>query len=155
MGSVVLWDLREYASDHYHLTIEEEEWTFRQPTFSTGTLRLFSYVTAALTRCTLIPSVFIPCQRRCGYGQLGSFLACDVRRSRAFCCSRRAEVRGPPFGISGRYGMHQEGLGSRSAFKRTTFEICRWFYISLLFRLITQIHQDCPFSWPPWMKLEF
>lgn len=75
VGSVVLWDLREYASDHYRLTIEEEEWTFRQPTFSTGTLilwlvlmrfttgdeaqRQFSYVTAALTR-TPIPSVLIP-----------------------------------------------------------------------------------------------
>ncbi|TWW70870.1 WD repeat-containing protein 60, partial [Takifugu flavidus] len=35
VGSVVLWDLREYASDHHRVTIEEEEWTLRQPTFST------------------------------------------------------------------------------------------------------------------------
>lgn len=40
VGSVVLWDLREYASDHYRVTIGEEEWTVRQPTFSTGTLSL-------------------------------------------------------------------------------------------------------------------
>lgn len=43
VGSVVLWDLREYAGDHPHLTIEQEEWTFRHPTFSTGTLILHLY----------------------------------------------------------------------------------------------------------------
>lgn len=36
VGSVLLWDLREQASIHYRLTIGQEEWTFRQPTFSTG-----------------------------------------------------------------------------------------------------------------------
>lgn len=46
VGSVVLWDLREYASDHYHLTIEEEEWTFRRPTFSTGALVLRVYMSS-------------------------------------------------------------------------------------------------------------
>lgn len=36
VGSVLLWDLREQESIHYRLTIGQEEWTFRQPTFSTG-----------------------------------------------------------------------------------------------------------------------
>lgn len=36
VGSVVLWDLREPASNHYSLKIGENEWTIRQPTFSTG-----------------------------------------------------------------------------------------------------------------------
>lgn len=36
VGSVVLWDLREHARNHYRLKIGEDEWTFRQPTFSTG-----------------------------------------------------------------------------------------------------------------------
>uniref|UniRef100_A0A3Q2X409 Dynein 2 intermediate chain 1 n=1 Tax=Haplochromis burtoni TaxID=8153 RepID=A0A3Q2X409_HAPBU len=36
VGSVVLWDLREQSSNHYSLKMGEEEWTFRQPTFSTG-----------------------------------------------------------------------------------------------------------------------
>uniref|UniRef100_A0A3Q0SFI8 WD repeat domain 60 n=1 Tax=Amphilophus citrinellus TaxID=61819 RepID=A0A3Q0SFI8_AMPCI len=38
IGSVVLWDLREQASNHSRLKMGEEEWTFRQPTFSTGIL---------------------------------------------------------------------------------------------------------------------
>uniref|UniRef100_A0A3Q0SNL5 WD repeat domain 60 n=1 Tax=Amphilophus citrinellus TaxID=61819 RepID=A0A3Q0SNL5_AMPCI len=36
IGSVVLWDLREQASNHSRLKMGEEEWTFRQPTFSTS-----------------------------------------------------------------------------------------------------------------------
>uniref|UniRef100_A0A3B4YE20 WD repeat domain 60 n=1 Tax=Seriola lalandi dorsalis TaxID=1841481 RepID=A0A3B4YE20_SERLL len=36
VGSVLLWDLREHAGNHYRLKIGEDEWTFRQPTFSTG-----------------------------------------------------------------------------------------------------------------------
>lgn len=36
VGSVLLWDLREQASIHYRLKIGQDEWTFRQPTFSTG-----------------------------------------------------------------------------------------------------------------------
>lgn len=118
-------------------------------------LRSFSCVAAAVTQRTLITPVLKPCRRRCGYGQLGSFLTCDVRGSRALRCSGRAGVGGPLFGITGRSGMHQEGLGSRRAFKRAAFDIRRGFYISLLFRLITQSHRDCPSSWPPWMKLEF
>ncbi|KAG8009524.1 WD repeat-containing protein 60 [Nibea albiflora] len=35
VGSVVLWDLREHSSNHYRLKIGEDEWTLRQPTFST------------------------------------------------------------------------------------------------------------------------
>lgn len=40
VGSVLLWDLREHASNHYGLKIGEDEWTFRQPTFSTGMLQM-------------------------------------------------------------------------------------------------------------------
>lgn len=40
VGSVVLWDLREHPSNHYHLKSGRDEWTFRQPTFSTGTIIL-------------------------------------------------------------------------------------------------------------------
>lgn len=36
VGSVVLWDLREQGRNHYRLKIGQDEWTFRQPTFSTG-----------------------------------------------------------------------------------------------------------------------
>uniref|UniRef100_A0A3B5B680 WD repeat domain 60 n=1 Tax=Stegastes partitus TaxID=144197 RepID=A0A3B5B680_9TELE len=36
VGSVALWDLREHSSNHYRLKIGEDEWTFRQPTFSTS-----------------------------------------------------------------------------------------------------------------------
>ncbi|XP_072307063.1 cytoplasmic dynein 2 intermediate chain 1 isoform X2 [Eucyclogobius newberryi] len=35
VGSVALWDLREHARSHYHLTFGDDEWTFRQPSFST------------------------------------------------------------------------------------------------------------------------
>ncbi|XP_034024059.1 WD repeat-containing protein 60 [Thalassophryne amazonica] len=35
-GCLVLWDLREYASNHSCLKLADEEWTFRQPTFSTA-----------------------------------------------------------------------------------------------------------------------
>ncbi len=42
VGSVALWDLREHASDHYRLKIGEDEWTFRQPTFSTGMLQMIA-----------------------------------------------------------------------------------------------------------------
>lgn len=106
VGSVLLWDLREYASDHDRLTLEDEEWTLRQPTFSTGT---FILLFNTFDRPHAVPYDVLanfadvnPCRRRCGYGQLGSFLACDVHRSRALRCSRRAEVGGPSFGISGR-----------------------------------------------------
>lgn len=40
VGSVVLWDLREHSSNHYRLKIGEDEWTLRQPTFSTGMLHM-------------------------------------------------------------------------------------------------------------------
>ena len=35
-GSLVLWDLREPAGGHHTMTVAGTEWTFRQPTFSTG-----------------------------------------------------------------------------------------------------------------------
>ena len=39
-GSLVLWDLREPAGSHHFMTIAGTEWTFRQPTFSTGNPRI-------------------------------------------------------------------------------------------------------------------
>uniref|UniRef100_A0A3P8ULV8 Dynein 2 intermediate chain 1 n=1 Tax=Cynoglossus semilaevis TaxID=244447 RepID=A0A3P8ULV8_CYNSE len=37
VGSLLLWDLREPAANHHRLRMEDQDWTFRQPTFSTGT----------------------------------------------------------------------------------------------------------------------
>ncbi|CAF94586.1 unnamed protein product, partial [Tetraodon nigroviridis] len=56
VGSVVLWDLRECASDHYRLTIEEEEWTFRQPTFSTDAVMASSGHFSPVTSIEAVPS---------------------------------------------------------------------------------------------------
>uniref|UniRef100_A0A8C5CAE5 Dynein 2 intermediate chain 1 n=1 Tax=Gadus morhua TaxID=8049 RepID=A0A8C5CAE5_GADMO len=39
-GSLVLWDLREPAGGHHTMTVAGAEWTFRQPTFSTGNPRI-------------------------------------------------------------------------------------------------------------------
>uniref|UniRef100_A0A3B5LT74 Dynein 2 intermediate chain 1 n=1 Tax=Xiphophorus couchianus TaxID=32473 RepID=A0A3B5LT74_9TELE len=44
VGSVVLWDLREYASNHYRLKMGDYEWTFRHPTFSTGIVSLLCFI---------------------------------------------------------------------------------------------------------------
>ncbi|KAF4088718.1 hypothetical protein AMELA_G00058030 [Ameiurus melas] len=35
VGSVLVWDLREHSGSHSHVRVCEEEWTLRQPTFST------------------------------------------------------------------------------------------------------------------------
>ncbi|XP_024910236.1 WD repeat-containing protein 60 isoform X2 [Cynoglossus semilaevis] len=35
VGSLLLWDLREPAANHHRLRMEDQDWTFRQPTFST------------------------------------------------------------------------------------------------------------------------
>ncbi|KAJ8277578.1 hypothetical protein GJAV_G00076910 [Gymnothorax javanicus] len=40
VGSVVVWDLREHSSLHQTLTIGDEDWTLRHPTFSTDAVLL-------------------------------------------------------------------------------------------------------------------
>ncbi|XP_068566035.1 cytoplasmic dynein 2 intermediate chain 1 isoform X2 [Cebidichthys violaceus] len=56
VGSVVLWDLREHASDHYRLSIGEDEWTFRQPTFSTDAVMAASSHLSSVTSVEIVPS---------------------------------------------------------------------------------------------------
>ncbi|XP_068437502.1 cytoplasmic dynein 2 intermediate chain 1 isoform X2 [Clinocottus analis] len=56
VGSVVLWDLREPASDHHRLKIGEEEWTFRQPTFSTDAVMAGSSHFSSVTSVEVVPS---------------------------------------------------------------------------------------------------
>ncbi|XP_054478531.1 cytoplasmic dynein 2 intermediate chain 1 isoform X2 [Anoplopoma fimbria] len=56
VGSVLLWDLREHASDHYRLKIGEDEWTFRQPTFSTDAVMAGSSHFSSVTSVEVVPS---------------------------------------------------------------------------------------------------
>ncbi|XP_075308680.1 cytoplasmic dynein 2 intermediate chain 1 isoform X1 [Odontesthes bonariensis] len=56
VGSVVLWDLREYARNHYRLKIGEDEWTFRQPTFSTDAVMGGSGHFSSVTAVEVVPS---------------------------------------------------------------------------------------------------
>lgn len=56
VGSVVLWDLREHASDHYHLKIGDDEWTLRQPTFSTDSVMAGSCHFSSVTSVEVVPS---------------------------------------------------------------------------------------------------
>uniref|UniRef100_A0A1A7XWG4 WD repeat domain 60 n=2 Tax=Iconisemion striatum TaxID=60296 RepID=A0A1A7XWG4_9TELE len=55
VGSVVLWDLRERASNHYRLKIGEEDWTFRQPTFSTDAVMSGSGHLSSVTSVEVVP----------------------------------------------------------------------------------------------------
>ncbi|XP_069368895.1 cytoplasmic dynein 2 intermediate chain 1 isoform X2 [Paralichthys olivaceus] len=55
-GSVVLWDLREETSNHYRLNIGEEEWTFRQPTFSTNAVMAASGHFSSVSSVEVVPS---------------------------------------------------------------------------------------------------
>ncbi|XP_039899728.1 cytoplasmic dynein 2 intermediate chain 1 isoform X2 [Simochromis diagramma] len=56
VGSVVLWDLREQSSNHYSLKMGEEEWTFRQPTFSTDAVLAASGHLSSVTSVEVVPS---------------------------------------------------------------------------------------------------
>ncbi|XP_038585635.1 cytoplasmic dynein 2 intermediate chain 1 isoform X2 [Micropterus salmoides] len=56
VGSVLLWDLREHASNHYRLKIGEDEWTFRQPTFSTDAVMAGSGHFSSVTSVEVVPS---------------------------------------------------------------------------------------------------
>ncbi|XP_053268288.1 cytoplasmic dynein 2 intermediate chain 1 isoform X1 [Pleuronectes platessa] len=56
VGSVVLWDLREQTSNHYCLKIGEEEWTFRQPTFSTSAVMAASAHLSSVSSVEVVPS---------------------------------------------------------------------------------------------------
>ncbi|XP_029001560.1 cytoplasmic dynein 2 intermediate chain 1 [Betta splendens] len=54
VGSVVLWDLREHASNHYRRKIGEDEWTFREPTFSTDAVMADSGHFSAVTSVEVV-----------------------------------------------------------------------------------------------------
>ncbi|XP_039983566.1 cytoplasmic dynein 2 intermediate chain 1 isoform X2 [Xiphias gladius] len=56
VGSVVLWDLREHAGNHYRLKIGEDELTFRQPTFSTDAVMAGSGHFSSVTSVEVVPS---------------------------------------------------------------------------------------------------
>uniref|UniRef100_A0A3B5LVN5 Dynein 2 intermediate chain 1 n=1 Tax=Xiphophorus couchianus TaxID=32473 RepID=A0A3B5LVN5_9TELE len=56
VGSVVLWDLREYASNHYRLKMGDYEWTFRHPTFSTDAVMSGSGHVSPITSIEVVPS---------------------------------------------------------------------------------------------------
>ncbi|XP_023275838.1 WD repeat-containing protein 60 [Seriola lalandi dorsalis] len=56
VGSVLLWDLREHAGNHYRLKIGEDEWTFRQPTFSTDAVMGGSGHFSSVTSVEVVPS---------------------------------------------------------------------------------------------------
>ncbi|RVE58729.1 hypothetical protein OJAV_G00196870 [Oryzias javanicus] len=57
VGSVVLWDLREHASNHYSLKIGENEWTIRQPTFSTDAVMAGTGHLSPVTSVEVVPSI--------------------------------------------------------------------------------------------------
>ncbi|KAM9839249.1 cytoplasmic dynein 2 intermediate chain 1 [Aulostomus maculatus] len=54
VGSVVLWDLREPARNHYRLKIAEEEWILRHPTFSTDAVCSAHF--SCVTSVEVVPS---------------------------------------------------------------------------------------------------
>nr|XP_029138074.1 WD repeat-containing protein 60 isoform X2 [Labrus bergylta] len=56
VGSVVLWDLREHIRIHPCMKIGEEEWTFRQPTFSTDAVLAGSGHLSSVTSVEVVPS---------------------------------------------------------------------------------------------------
>ncbi|XP_029978971.1 WD repeat-containing protein 60 isoform X2 [Sphaeramia orbicularis] len=56
VGSVVLWDLREQACNHYRITIGEDEWTLRQPSFSTDAVMAGSGHLSSVTSVEVVPS---------------------------------------------------------------------------------------------------
>ncbi|XP_041817328.1 cytoplasmic dynein 2 intermediate chain 1 isoform X2 [Chelmon rostratus] len=59
VGSVVLWDLREHARNHYRLKIGEDEWTFRQPTFSTDAVMASAGHFSSVTSVEVVPSTVV------------------------------------------------------------------------------------------------
>ncbi|XP_076017233.1 cytoplasmic dynein 2 intermediate chain 1 [Genypterus blacodes] len=56
VGSVALWDLRERDGDHYRLKIGDEEWTLRQPTFSTDAVLAGSGHFSSVSSVEVVPS---------------------------------------------------------------------------------------------------
>ncbi|KAF7669959.1 hypothetical protein LDENG_00105480 [Lucifuga dentata] len=56
VGSVVLWDLREHTSNHYRLKIGDNEWTLRQPTFSTDAVLAGSGHFSSVSSVEVVPS---------------------------------------------------------------------------------------------------
>ncbi|KAK6299959.1 hypothetical protein J4Q44_G00299920 [Coregonus suidteri] len=56
VGSVVLWDLREHASAHYTLRIGENDWTLRNPTFSTDAVLVASGHMSSVSSVEAVPA---------------------------------------------------------------------------------------------------
>ncbi|XP_074550065.1 cytoplasmic dynein 2 intermediate chain 1 isoform X1 [Halichoeres trimaculatus] len=56
VGSVVLWDLREQAKSHQCMKIGENDWTLRQPTFSTDAVMAGSGHFSSVTSVEVVPS---------------------------------------------------------------------------------------------------
>uniref|UniRef100_UPI003AB023AE cytoplasmic dynein 2 intermediate chain 1 n=1 Tax=Centroberyx gerrardi TaxID=166262 RepID=UPI003AB023AE len=63
VGSVVLWDLREHAGNHYCLKIGDDEWTFRHPTFSTDAVLAGSGHSSSVSSVEVVPSAIAGGQR--------------------------------------------------------------------------------------------
>ncbi|KAI3355322.1 hypothetical protein L3Q82_018175 [Scortum barcoo] len=55
VGSVALWDLREHASNHYRLKLGDDEWTLRQPTFSTDAVMASSGHFSSVMSVEVVP----------------------------------------------------------------------------------------------------
>uniref|UniRef100_A0A3B3ZFG0 Uncharacterized protein n=1 Tax=Periophthalmus magnuspinnatus TaxID=409849 RepID=A0A3B3ZFG0_9GOBI len=63
VGSVVLWDLREHTSNHYQMTIGDDEWTFRHPSFSTDAVMSASGHFSTVMSVEVVPSAVARGQR--------------------------------------------------------------------------------------------
>ncbi|KAJ6659305.1 hypothetical protein lerEdw1_019176 [Lerista edwardsae] len=70
-GSVLVWDLREESRMHHRVRVDEIDWTFRSPTFSTdGVFALVNHTYPVLTIEPVSTSVFK--EQNCGLSYLSS-----------------------------------------------------------------------------------
>ncbi|XP_053115144.1 cytoplasmic dynein 2 intermediate chain 1 isoform X2 [Hemicordylus capensis] len=70
-GSVLVWDLREDSRMHHCMKVNETDWTFRSPTFSTdGVFTSVNHMCPVLTIETISTSVFK--EQNCGLSYLSS-----------------------------------------------------------------------------------
>ncbi|NXJ15484.1 WDR60 protein, partial [Odontophorus gujanensis] len=89
-GSLLVWDLREDARMHPHVTFSEADWTFRVPTFSTdGVLNSVNHTSPILA----VEPVSTPLYADQNYGLLS--------------LSNQEEMSGPPFQIA---SMDENGI---------------------------------------------
>lgn len=89
-GSLLVWDLREDARMHPHVTFSETDWTFRVPTFSTdGILNSVNHTSPILA----VEPVSTPLYADQNYGLMS--------------LSHQEEMSGPPFQIA---SMDESGI---------------------------------------------